>query len=80
MLPDPRDRPWLTVAELAEITGEGEKVLRAAIEAGQIPSVRVGRYIRIPTARLMIEVLGINGTTADGLAVAEPVTLGGDTK
>jgi excisionase family DNA binding protein len=80
MLPDPRHRPWLTVAELAEITGEGEKVLRAAIDAGQIPSVRVGRYIRIPTARLMIEVLGINGTTADGSAAAEPATLGGDTK
>jgi excisionase family DNA binding protein len=58
-MPDPRERPWLTVAELADITGEGQKALRAAIDAGQIPSVRVGRYVRIPTARLMREVLGI---------------------
>jgi excisionase family DNA binding protein len=52
-MPDPRERPWLTVAELADITGEGQRALRAAIDAGQIPSVRVGRYVRIPTARLM---------------------------
>jgi excisionase family DNA binding protein len=58
-MPDPRERPWLTVAELADITGEGQKALRVAIDAGQIPSVRVGRYVRIPTARLMREVLGI---------------------
>ncbi len=59
-IPDPCERPWLTVAELAAITGEGEKALRAAIGAGQLPAIRVGRYVRIPTARLMREVLGID--------------------
>ena len=49
-LPDPRERPWLKVAELVEITGEGEKAIRAAIDAGHIPHIKVGRYIRIPTA------------------------------
>jgi excisionase family DNA binding protein len=69
-MPDPRERPWLTVAELADITGEGQKALRAAIDAGQIPSVRVGRYVRIPTARLMNEVLGLatNGGGPDEAA------------
>ena len=51
-LPDPRERPWLTVAEVAEITCEGEKAIRAAIDAGQLPSLRIGRYIRLPTAPL----------------------------
>ena len=59
-LPDPRDRPWLTVAELAEITGVGEKAIRAAAAAGQIPSVKISRYLRFPTARFMREVLGID--------------------
>lgn len=57
-LPDPREKPWLTVAELAEITGEGEKVIRAALEAGQLPELRIGRYVRIPTAALLLQ-LGI---------------------
>ena len=50
-LPTPRERPWLTVAEVAEITHEGEKAIRSAIDAGQIPSIRIGRYVRIVTAK-----------------------------
>lgn len=51
-LPDPRERPWLSVAEVAEITGEGQKVIRAAVAAGQLTSIRIGRYVRLPTAAL----------------------------
>lgn len=58
-LPEPTERPWLTVAEVAQITGEGEKAIRAAVAKGDLPSLRVGRYIRIPTARLR-RVLGID--------------------
>jgi hypothetical protein len=58
-LPDPRERPWLTVAEVAEITGEGEKAIRAALDAGQLPLLEIGRYKRIPTARFY-EVLGMS--------------------
>lgn len=60
-LPDPREKPWLTVAELAVITGEGEKAIRKAIDEGQLPSLRVGRYVRIPTAALLT-CLGIEAT------------------
>jgi excisionase family DNA binding protein len=60
-LPDPREKPWLTVAELATITGEGEKAIRAALDAGQLPMLRVGRYVRIPTAALLVA-LGIDTT------------------
>jgi len=32
--------------------GVGEKAVRAAITAGQLPSTRVGRYVLVPTAAL----------------------------
>ncbi len=53
-LPDPRERPLLTVAEVAALMpeGVGEKAVRAAIAAGQLPSQRVGRYVLVPTAAL----------------------------
>ncbi|SFI43968.1 helix-turn-helix domain-containing protein [Nocardioides psychrotolerans] len=60
-IPDPRDKPWLTVAELCAITGEGEKTIRAALAAGQLPCLDVGRFKRIPTAALLA-VLGIEPT------------------
>jgi excisionase family DNA binding protein len=73
-LPDPRERPWLTVAEVAAITGEGQKVIRAAIDAGQLPSLRVGRYVRVPTAALYALCgLGTEGETpAPPLRLVEP--------
>ena len=63
-LPDPHEKPWLTVAELAEITGEGEKVIRTAIDAGHLPLLQVGRYVRIPTAELLRRV-GIDPLEVD---------------
>lgn len=63
-LPEPAERPWLTVAEVAAITGEGEKAIRAALDAGQLPLLRVGRYVRIPTA-LLRQRLGIDPPSAD---------------
>lgn len=84
MLPDPRERPWLTVAELAEWSGEGEKAIRAAIAAGQLPHLNVGRYVRVPTA-LLARQLGITldqaapedseagAATAPGLAIVRPL-------
>lgn len=69
-IPDPREKPWLTVKELAEITGEGEKVLRGAISAGQLPHLAVGRYVRIPTAALRVQ-LGIDPESTDGESPAQ---------
>lgn len=72
-LPDPAERPWLTVAELAQITGEGEKAIRAALDAGHLPLLRVGRYVRIPTARLR-QVLGIDPVASEPAAMVPPST------
>ncbi len=55
MLPSPRERPLLTVAEVAGLMpeGVGENAVRAAIAAGQLPCQRVGRYVLVPTAALL---------------------------
>ncbi len=45
-------RTMVDVRTLAIVTAQAERVIRDGIEAGTIPSVRVGRSIRIPTAPL----------------------------
>lgn len=72
-LPDPREKPWLTVAELAAITGEGEKAIRRALAAGQLPLLQVGRYPRIPTAALLAQ-LGITPDDSDAGDSTSPAT------
>ncbi len=68
-LPDPRERPWLTVAEVTQITGEGTKAIRQAIASEQLPVLRIGRYVRIPTAGFY-ELVGLTPDTSE----AEPAT------
>lgn len=82
-VPEPRERPWLSVAEVAQITGEGEKVIRAALEAGQLPRLDIGRYVRIPTAGLLA-LVGITpedsespAATAELIATTATPTHGG---
>jgi len=70
-IPDPRERPWLTVSELAAITGEGEKAIRAALDAGVLPELPIGRYRRIPTAALL-RLLQIEPEHTNGDSATEP--------
>ncbi|HKY14814.1 MAG TPA: helix-turn-helix domain-containing protein [Microthrixaceae bacterium] len=51
-LPDPAERPTLTVDAVAEILGLDRKTVYAAVESGGLPSLRVGRRILVPTAWL----------------------------
>lgn len=52
-LPDPRSTPLMQVAEFATyLPGVGQKAVRAAIDAGQVSHVRVGRFVLIPTVEL----------------------------
>ena len=57
MLPDPAAEPLLTVARVAELLpgAAGEKAVRAGIRAGQIPALRVGRLLFVPTAKLLAQ-------------------------
>jgi len=79
-MPDPRERPLLSVSEVAQLMREGEKVIRSAIDQGQIPSIRIGRYVRVPTASLY-EMCGIgppgNEAAAPPGAAAEVVSATG---
>jgi excisionase family DNA binding protein len=52
VLPDPAERPTLTVDEVAEILGLDRKTVYAAVNSGELPSLRVGRRILVPTSWL----------------------------
>jgi excisionase family DNA binding protein len=52
VLPDPTERPTLTVDAVAEILGLDRKTVYTAINSGELPSIRVGRRILVPTSWL----------------------------
>lgn len=51
-MPDPKQQPFITVEETAELLGMGRNVTYRAVAEGQIPSIRVGKLIRVPTAAI----------------------------
>ena len=59
MLPDPQTRPTVTVPEAAEILGISRGSGYAAAAAGQIPTVRIGARLVVPTAQLLA-LLGVH--------------------
>lgn len=51
-LPDPAEQPVLTVEETAAVLRVDRKTVCKAIAAGELPSLRLGRVVRIPTSAL----------------------------
>ena len=51
-VPDPRERPTLTVDEVGRILGISRSLAYEGVRIGDIPSIRVGRRIIVPTAAL----------------------------
>jgi len=51
-IPDPVEHPTMTVDVVARILGIDRKTVYAAVRSGEIPSLRVGRRILVPTAWL----------------------------
>lgn len=47
-----RERPTLTVPECASVLGVSRDVAYEAVRRGEIPSLRLGRRIVVPTAAL----------------------------
>ena len=47
---DPIDQPTLTVEEVAAILGTGRTATYDAIRRGELPSIKVGRKLVVPTA------------------------------
>lgn len=52
-----RSRLFLTVPEAAQLLRVDPRTLRHAIDAGDVPAVRVSGAVRIPTDRFLAEVL-----------------------
>lgn len=51
-LPDPRQTPTVTVIEAGEILGIGKQTAYSAASHGDIPTLRLGRRLVVPTAKL----------------------------
>ena len=57
--------PTMSVEQAGELLGISRRSAYRAVQAGQIPSIRLGRRLLVPTARLL-RMLGLtetNGTT-----------------
>ena len=52
-LPDPRHQPVLTVPEAGRIVGLSRDAAYRAARTGELPTVRYGRSLRVPTAALL---------------------------
>ncbi len=48
-LPDPRVTPTVTVAQTARLLGVSRSTAYSAVGRGQIPTIRVGNRILVPT-------------------------------
>lgn len=46
------NKPMLKVQEAAHLLGVNHKTVRQRVKTGEIPSVRLGRTLRIPTSGL----------------------------
>lgn len=51
-LPDPRDQPVMTVVEVGRVLGLSKSSAYEGVRCGEIPSIKVGRRILVPTAAL----------------------------
>lgn len=57
-LPDPVSEPTVSVARAAAILSINRRTIYDAIARGDIPSVRIGRRVVVPTARLVALING----------------------
>ncbi len=60
LIPDPEQEPTITVPRAGRALGLGRASSYAAAESGQIPTIRVGRRLLVPTARLR-QLVGLDG-------------------
>ena len=52
-LPDPTAEPTIKAERAAGVLDMSVRGIYAAVERGDIPSIKVGRAVRIPTARFL---------------------------
>jgi excisionase family DNA binding protein len=66
MIPDPATEPTLTVERARELLGIARSTAYDAVRTGEIPSIRLGRKIVVPTAALL-RMLHLCDVEPDGL-------------
>lgn len=59
MLPSPEDQPTISVEEAGEALGVSRSAAYLGVRSGEIPSIRIGRRIVVPTAALR-KLLGLD--------------------
>jgi len=52
MLPDAEERPAITVGEAAKILNVSRSSAYIAARTGELPTIRIGRRVLVPTAAL----------------------------
>jgi len=52
-LPDPNLRPTLSVEEAGELLGVGRSLAYQKAASGELPSIRLGRRLVVPTAAIL---------------------------
>jgi len=58
-LPDPSEEPVCSVVRAGQILGISRSTAYAAVNDGEIPSIRLGRRLVVPTAHLL-RMLGLD--------------------
>jgi excisionase family DNA binding protein len=69
MIPTPEQQPTLSVEQAAQYLGLGRSAAYAAASRGEIPTLRFGRTLRVPTSRLRV-MLGLDPELDDSPAAA----------
>jgi len=63
-VPDPSVHPTISVELAGRLMGVGRSSAYIAASRGEIPIVRIGRLLRVPTARFLTDILGFERPTA----------------
>ncbi len=62
-VPDPMQQPTITVTEAGRFLGLGKASAYEAVRRGDIPTIRIGRRLLVPTAALR-RLLQLDGSPA----------------
>lgn len=60
-VPDPREQPTITVKEAAALLGISERSAYEAAHRGEIPVIRLGRRMTVPTV-LVLRMIGLDSS------------------
>lgn len=63
-VPDPTIHPTISVELAGRLMGVGRSSAYLAANRGEIPVVKIGRLLRVPTARFLHDVLGFERPTS----------------